>query len=130
MPEHGELLFLFALSTTDAHLENTFTIESLCFYLERFLFNHCNLLTTATRWVVRVISFMIAFKFTGLLGTNKISHAECGIHEGGVFSICILRDGSIVSGGKDRRIVKWDTSYKKTGEEFEVGFILQYIWRV
>jgi len=53
-------------------------------------------------------------------GTNKVAQAVCGIHEGGVFSICTLKDGSIVTGGKDRRIVKWDSTYKKTGEEFEV----------
>lgn len=43
-----------------------------------------------------------------------------GAHEGGVFSVCTLKDGLIVTGGKDRRIVKYDSVYKKAGEEFGV----------
>ena len=54
-------------------------------------------------------------------GTNKISQAVTGAHEGGIFSICILKDGSIITGGKDRRLVHWTNAYKKTGQEIEVN---------
>ena len=57
---------------------------------------------------------------TFLPGTNKISQAVTGAHEGGIFSICILKDGSIITGGKDRRLVHWSNAYKKTGQEIEV----------
>jgi len=53
-------------------------------------------------------------------GTNKINQAVTGAHEGGIFSICILKDGSVITGGKDRRIVQWTSGYKKSGQEIEV----------
>lgn len=53
-------------------------------------------------------------------GTNKVSQAVTGAHEGGVFSICTLKDGSIVTGGKDRKVVRWDATYKKAGQEYEI----------
>ncbi|XP_028994286.1 echinoderm microtubule-associated protein-like 1 isoform X6 [Betta splendens] len=45
-------------------------------------------------------------------GTNRISHAIQGAHEGSVFALCTLRNGALVSGGKDRRLVSWDGSYQ------------------
>lgn len=40
-----------------------------------------------------------------------------GAHEGGIFSICVLKDGTMVSGGgKDRKVALWDHSYKKQAE--------------
>ena len=40
-----------------------------------------------------------------------------GAHEGGVFSVCVLKDGTMVSGGgKDRRVVLWDHDYHKQKE--------------
>ncbi|XP_023817128.1 echinoderm microtubule-associated protein-like 2 isoform X1 [Oryzias latipes] len=50
-------------------------------------------------------------------GGSRISHAVSGAHEGGIFSICVLKDGTMVSGGgKDRRVVLWDHDYRKKAE--------------
>ncbi|XP_041919975.1 echinoderm microtubule-associated protein-like 2 isoform X1 [Alosa sapidissima] len=50
-------------------------------------------------------------------GGNRISHAVSGAHEGGIFSLCVLKDGTLVSGGgKDRRVVHWDHEYHKQAE--------------
>ncbi|XP_024133382.1 echinoderm microtubule-associated protein-like 2 isoform X3 [Oryzias melastigma] len=50
-------------------------------------------------------------------GGNRITHAVSGAHEGGIFSICVLKDGTMVSGGgKDRRVVLWDHDYRKKAE--------------
>lgn len=40
-----------------------------------------------------------------------------GAHEGGIFSLCVLKDGTLVSGGgKDRKVVLWDHEYHKQNE--------------
>ena len=58
-------------------------------------------------------------------GQNKISKALVGVHEGGIFSVCVMKDGSILSGGgKDRRIIQWSNAYQKTGQETEVGILV------
>ncbi|XP_039366814.1 echinoderm microtubule-associated protein-like 2 isoform X2 [Mauremys reevesii] len=50
-------------------------------------------------------------------GGNRISQAVLGAHEGGVFGLCVLRNGTIVSGGgKDRRVVLWGRDYQKLQE--------------
>uniref|UniRef100_A0ACB8G622 Echinoderm microtubule-associated protein-like 1 n=1 Tax=Sphaerodactylus townsendi TaxID=933632 RepID=A0ACB8G622_9SAUR len=47
-------------------------------------------------------------------GTNRISSAVQGAHEGGIFALCMLRDGTLVSGGgKDRKLVSWNGNYQK-----------------
>ncbi|XP_054597594.2 echinoderm microtubule-associated protein-like 1 isoform X3 [Nothobranchius furzeri] len=46
-------------------------------------------------------------------GTNRISHVIQGAHEGSIFAVCMLRNGTLVSGGKDRRLVSWDSSYQQ-----------------
>ncbi|XP_048259670.1 echinoderm microtubule-associated protein-like 2 isoform X13 [Haliotis rufescens] len=54
-------------------------------------------------------------------GSNRISQAVTGAHDGGVFSVCVMKDGSILSGGgKDRKVIQWDSAYKKTGLETEI----------
>lgn len=54
-------------------------------------------------------------------GQNKISRAIQGAHEGPVFSVCVLKDGHLVSGGgKDRRIVHWDAAFNRSGQEAEL----------
>lgn len=54
-------------------------------------------------------------------GNNRISKAIEGVHEGGIFSVCVMKDGTLLSGGgKDRKIVQFDSSYTKTGVETEV----------
>uniref|UniRef100_UPI00358FA3EB echinoderm microtubule-associated protein-like 2 n=1 Tax=Myxine glutinosa TaxID=7769 RepID=UPI00358FA3EB len=46
-------------------------------------------------------------------GTNKISHVLQSAHDSGILSLCLLRDGTLVSGGgKDRHIVLWDAMYR------------------
>ncbi|KAJ8399479.1 hypothetical protein AAFF_G00411910 [Aldrovandia affinis] len=47
-------------------------------------------------------------------GTNRISYAIQGAHEGGIFALCMLRCGTLVSGGgKDRKLISWDGNYQK-----------------
>ena len=47
------------------------------------------------------------------------------MHEGPIFSICVLKDGSIVTGGgKDRRMVQFDSTYRKSGLEATVSKLL------
>ncbi|XP_052697276.1 echinoderm microtubule-associated protein-like 2 isoform X7 [Crassostrea angulata] len=54
-------------------------------------------------------------------GNNRISKAIEGVHEGGIFSVCVMKDGTLLSGGgKDRKIVQFDSSYTKTGVETEI----------
>uniref|UniRef100_A0A3P8TFW1 EMAP like 2 n=1 Tax=Amphiprion percula TaxID=161767 RepID=A0A3P8TFW1_AMPPE len=54
-------------------------------------------------------------------GGNRISQVVLGAHEGGIFSVCVLKDGTMVSGGgKDRKVVLWDHDYRKQSE-MEVG---------
>uniref|UniRef100_A0A8C6TX88 EMAP like 1 n=1 Tax=Neogobius melanostomus TaxID=47308 RepID=A0A8C6TX88_9GOBI len=46
-------------------------------------------------------------------GTNRISQVIPGAHEGSIFALCMLRNGTLVSGGKDRRLVSWDSSLQQ-----------------
>ncbi|CAL8272934.1 unnamed protein product [Merluccius merluccius] len=46
-------------------------------------------------------------------GTNRISQALQGAHEGSIFALCMLRNGTLVSGGKDRRLVSWNSGYQQ-----------------
>ncbi|XP_067098861.1 echinoderm microtubule-associated protein-like 1 isoform X1 [Osmerus mordax] len=46
-------------------------------------------------------------------GTNRISHAVQGAHEGSIFALCMMRNGTLVSGGKDRKLVSWDGAYQQ-----------------
>nr|KAG5712410.1 hypothetical protein BaRGS_023989 [Batillaria attramentaria] len=53
---------------------------------------------------------------------NRITQAVVGAHEGGVFSLCGTKDGNLLSGGgKDRKVIEWDSGYSKTGRETEVA---------
>ncbi|XP_030625749.1 echinoderm microtubule-associated protein-like 1 isoform X2 [Chanos chanos] len=45
-------------------------------------------------------------------GSNRISHVIQGAHEGSVFALCMLRNGTLVSGGKDRKLSAWDGDYQ------------------
>lgn len=56
-----------------------------------------------------------------LTGTNNISKVARNIHEGPVFSICVLKEGSIITGGgKDGKLIQFDTSMHPTGYEAQV----------
>lgn len=46
-------------------------------------------------------------------GTNRISHAVQGAHDGSVFALCMMRNGTLVSGGKDRKLASWDGAYQQ-----------------
>ena len=55
-------------------------------------------------------------------GTNTISKFVKGAHEGSVFTICVQKDGSIVTGGgKDGKLVHFDANVKRMGEEYQVS---------
>lgn len=55
-------------------------------------------------------------------GTNTISKLARNIHEGSIFSICVLKDGFIVTGGgKDGKILYFDESLNLTGGEAQVS---------
>uniref|UniRef100_A0A8C7YLT6 EMAP like 1 n=1 Tax=Oryzias sinensis TaxID=183150 RepID=A0A8C7YLT6_9TELE len=47
------------------------------------------------------------------LSKSGISHVIQGAHEASVFAVCMLRNGTLVSGGKDRRLISWDGSYQQ-----------------
>ena len=52
---------------------------------------------------------------------NAVTKALRKVHDGPIFAICVLKDGSVVTGGgKDRRLVQFDASYRKSGLEAEV----------
>ncbi|KAL5009043.1 hypothetical protein ScPMuIL_014624 [Solemya velum] len=54
-------------------------------------------------------------------GNNRIQQAVTGTHEGGVFSLCLTKDGHILSGGgKDRKIIEYDESLQRTGQDAEI----------
>ncbi|KAA8582174.1 hypothetical protein FQN60_008914 [Etheostoma spectabile] len=50
---------------------------------------------------------------TGDSSSNRISHVIQGAHEGSIFALCMLRNGTLVSGGKDRMLISWDGSYQQ-----------------
>ncbi|XP_077521622.1 echinoderm microtubule-associated protein-like 2 isoform X11 [Amblyomma americanum] len=51
-------------------------------------------------------------------GSNKVCRTIVGAHDGPLFSICAMKDGTIVTGGaKDRKVVQWDSSLTRTGQE-------------
>ncbi|XP_064484609.1 echinoderm microtubule-associated protein-like 2 isoform X3 [Ornithodoros turicata] len=51
-------------------------------------------------------------------GSNRVSRLVSNAHDGPVFSVCSMKDGTIVSGGgKDRRVVEWDSALQRTGRE-------------
>lgn len=51
--------------------------------------------------------------FVRLEGSNRISLAILDAHESSVFALCMLRNGTLVSGGKDRKLISWDENYQK-----------------
>ncbi|KAF8795097.1 Echinoderm microtubule-associated like protein [Argiope bruennichi] len=51
-------------------------------------------------------------------GSNKVARTIYNAHDGGVFSICSMKDGTFLSGGgRDRRIIEWDHALTRTGRE-------------
>lgn len=55
-------------------------------------------------------------------GTNTISRMVRNVHEGSVFSICVLKEGSIVTGGgKDGKLIQFDSDFHTTGYEAQIA---------
>ncbi|XP_026809328.1 echinoderm microtubule-associated protein-like 2 isoform X3 [Rhopalosiphum maidis] len=55
-------------------------------------------------------------------GTNNIIKVARNVHEGSVFSICVLKEGSIITGGgKDGKLIQFDTSMHPTGYEAQIA---------
>ncbi|TNN15694.1 Echinoderm microtubule-associated protein-like 1 isoform 1 [Schistosoma japonicum] len=50
-------------------------------------------------------------------GTNTVNQICQGVHEGGIFSLCLTNNGHLISGGgKDRRLVFFDAALNPTGQ--------------
>ncbi|XKL65549.1 hypothetical protein PGB90_008969 [Kerria lacca] len=55
-------------------------------------------------------------------GKNTILRVVKNIHEGSIFSICVLKDGSVITGGgKDGRIVQFDSNLQPTGFDAQIA---------
>ncbi|XP_042144589.1 echinoderm microtubule-associated protein-like 2 isoform X6 [Ixodes scapularis] len=51
-------------------------------------------------------------------GSNRVARVVSNAHDGPLFSICAMKDGTIVTGGaKDRKVVQWDANLVRTGQE-------------
>ncbi|XP_012284868.1 echinoderm microtubule-associated protein-like 2 isoform X2 [Orussus abietinus] len=54
-------------------------------------------------------------------GTTTIARLVRNLHEGSIFSICVLKNGNVVTGGgKDGRILYFDSGLNATGEEAQI----------
>ncbi|XP_051176451.1 echinoderm microtubule-associated protein-like 2 isoform X2 [Leptopilina boulardi] len=54
-------------------------------------------------------------------GTNTIARLVKNVHEGSIFSMCVLKDGNIVTGGgKDGMLYHLDGSLNKTGQSAQI----------
>nr|CAD7573381.1 unnamed protein product [Timema californicum] len=54
-------------------------------------------------------------------GTNTISKLIKNVHEGSVFSVCVMKEGQIITGGgKDGRLKQYDAQFNDTGLETQV----------
>ena len=56
-----------------------------------------------------------------IAGTNTMAKLVRNLHEGSIFSICVLKTGNVVTGGgKDGRILYYDAFLNLTGVEAQV----------
>lgn len=54
-------------------------------------------------------------------GTNTILKLVKNVHEGPIFSLCVLKDGGVISGGgKDGKLVHFDSGLARSGTESQV----------
>lgn len=51
---------------------------------------------------------------------GSITREILDANTGGVFSLLVTPDGNLVSGGRDRRLVEFDSNFDKTGREANV----------
>lgn len=55
--------------------------------------------------------------------TIRIQRTIYDAHDGSIFDICALKDGTIVTGGgKDKKIIEWNANMNRTGREAKVCF--------
>ncbi|XP_022645571.1 echinoderm microtubule-associated protein-like 2 isoform X2 [Varroa jacobsoni] len=55
-------------------------------------------------------------------GANKASRIIEDAHEGPIFSICAMKDGTLISGGgKDRLLIEWSADLEPTGRNAELA---------
>ncbi|XP_071055971.1 echinoderm microtubule-associated protein-like 2 isoform X1 [Onthophagus taurus] len=54
-------------------------------------------------------------------GTNTIQKFVKNLHEGSIFTLCVLKDGSVVTGGgKDGRVQHLDSNMKKVEDDIQI----------
>lgn len=53
-------------------------------------------------------------------GSTKPKKIIRDVHHNGVFSVLAMRDGTYLTGGRDRRIIEWDEEFNRTGREAEL----------
>ncbi|GAV03860.1 hypothetical protein RvY_14230 [Ramazzottius varieornatus] len=56
----------------------------------------------------------------GRAAGNRVRQIVNNAHPGGVFVLLSCDDGTLVSGGKDKRLLVWDQDLNKTGMEYEL----------
>lgn len=53
-------------------------------------------------------------------GGNRPKRIIHDAHQAGVFSVLAMKDGSYLTGGRDRRVVEWNENFEPTGREAEL----------
>lgn len=53
-------------------------------------------------------------------GANKPRRIIRDAHPGGVFSVLAMRNGTYLTGGRDRRVIEWDEVFEQTGRQVEL----------
>lgn len=87
-----------------------------------FLICFCWFYPSISSFVFIILNFISHF-----IGTNNILKVARNVHEGSVFSICVLKEGSIITGGgKDGKLIQFDTSMHPTGYEAQVSYYYYY----
>ena len=68
--------------------------------------------------------------FLNSFTTHSFTNSKKKVHNGPVFAICVLKDGSVVTGGgKDGKLIHFDGNYKKSDLEAEVKIKLKCFCR-
>lgn len=74
-----------------------------------------------------ILHFCIPGGFCGLFllkcvaAGNRVRNIVTNAHPGGVFVLFPASDGTLISGGKDKRLVVWDQDLNRTGMNYEVS---------
>ena len=76
-------------------------------------------------WIYLI--YLNKFEIVSSPGTNRVTQTIKAAHEGSVFSLCTMKDGTILSGGgKDRKIKQWNANYTSAGKETEVSTLIYF----